>query len=86
MVMNSFRNRIFMQPMRRLSRSAKCLHLFSFNFLGGGRGGGFFFIFPLFPTCSLRVPSGFISGSQYVPKGCWIGLCCRCAEKTCMAK
>jgi hypothetical protein len=26
----------------------------------------FFFIFPLFPTCSLQVPNGFSSSSQYV--------------------
>jgi hypothetical protein len=27
-----------------------------------------FFIFPLFPICSLQVANGFQSGSQYVPK------------------
>jgi len=30
-------------------------------------GEGFFFIFPLFPTCSLQVPNGFPSGSHGVP-------------------
>jgi hypothetical protein len=29
--------------------------------------GGFFSIFPLFPTCSLQVLNGFPSSSQYVP-------------------
>jgi hypothetical protein len=32
------------------------LILFSFKFLVGG---GFFFIFPLFPTCFFQVPNGF---------------------------
>jgi hypothetical protein len=29
--------------------------------------GRIFFIFPLFPTCSLQVLNGFPSSSQYVP-------------------
>ncbi len=33
-----------------------------------GGGGRIFFIFPLFPLCSLEVPNGFLS-SQYVPQG-----------------
>jgi hypothetical protein len=40
---------------------AKWLDFFSFKFL---KGKGFFFIFPLFPTCSLQVPNEFQSGSQ----------------------
>jgi hypothetical protein len=35
-----------------------------FNFTPTGRGF-FFFIFPLFPTCSLQVPNEFQLGSQY---------------------
>jgi hypothetical protein len=68
MVTNGFGNRNFIQPMGRLSMHTKCLDLFfllSFGF--GGRGGGFFSFFLLFPVCSFEVPSGFSSGSQYVP-------------------
>ncbi len=42
------------------------IFLLSF-FLGGGE---IFFIFPVFSICSLQVPNGFPSGSQYVPQGC----------------
>jgi len=66
MVTNSFGNRNFMQPMGRLSMHSKCLDFFAFKF-GQGWGGRYFFIFPSFPICSLQVPNGFPSGSQYVP-------------------
>jgi len=59
MVMNSFGNKNFMQPMGRLSMHSKCLDFFSFRFRGGRGGGGIFFILPLFPTCSLQVPIRF---------------------------
>jgi hypothetical protein len=41
-----------MQPMGRLIRHSNCLDL-------GRKGGGIFFIFLLFSTCSLQVPNGF---------------------------
>jgi hypothetical protein len=72
MVMNSFGNRNFMQPMGRLSMHSKCLDFFLLSFGFGGEGG-FFSFFSLFPTCSLQVPNGFPSdsnmflGSQCVP-------------------
>jgi len=37
--------------------------IFFFWVLGWGEGR-FFFFFPLFPTCSLQVPNGFLSGSN----------------------
>jgi hypothetical protein len=55
--------RNFMQPMGRLNMHSKC-----FDFLGGdgGRGGGeggnFYFIFPLFPSSSQWVPNVFPQG------------------------
>jgi hypothetical protein len=80
MVTNSFNNRIFMQPMRRLSRYSKCLHFFSFNFFGGRWRIFIFFPFVpnMFPSSSqwvlIRFPICSLS-SQCVPQGCWIGLC-----------
>ncbi len=71
MVTNSFGDRNFMQPVRKLT---KCLNLFSFKFWVGGRFFfSFFFcfqhvslkfpmgshqvlnLFPMFPMCSSRV-------------------------------
>jgi hypothetical protein len=63
MVMNSFGNRNFMQPMGRLSMHSKCLDFFLFKFWIGGED--FFFIFPLFPMGSHQVPNVFPKG---VPK------------------
>jgi hypothetical protein len=40
---------------------------FIMGLLVQAKNGGFFFIFPLFPTFSLQVPYGFPSDSQYVP-------------------
>jgi hypothetical protein len=58
-----FWNRNFMQPMGRLNMPSKCLDFFSFKFWRGV-GGGNFSVF----LCSLQVPNGFPSGSQYIPK------------------
>jgi hypothetical protein len=64
MVTNSFGNKTFMQPMRRLSMHSKCLDFFSLKFwVGVGKVGRIFLIFPLFLTCSHKFPMG----SQYVP-------------------
>jgi hypothetical protein len=59
MVMNSFGNRNFMQPMGRFSKHSKCLGFFSFKFLGAGED--FFFL------CSQHVPFKFPMGSRQVP-------------------
>jgi hypothetical protein len=68
MVTNSFGNRNFMQPMGRLSMHSTCLDfIFLLSFEKEGEGERIFFNFPLFPTCSLQVPNGFPSSSQYVP-------------------
>jgi hypothetical protein len=62
MVTDSFGNRIFMQPMGRLSMHSKCLDFFLSG--GGGAGGrGRIFSFTnMFPIRSL--------GSPCVPQGC----------------
>ncbi len=65
MVTNSFGNRNFMQPMGRLSMHSKCLVFFLILKFCVRGGGGIFFIFPLFSTCSQWVPIRF---SIYVPK------------------
>jgi len=52
MVMNSFGNKNFMQPMGRLCIHSKRIVLFSFEF--GLRGRNFFTF-----LCSLLVPNGF---------------------------
>jgi hypothetical protein len=59
MVMNSFGNRNFMQPMGRLSMHSKCPDFFSFKFWGGGEEDFFHFFF---------VPNMFPSGYHQVPK------------------
>jgi hypothetical protein len=62
MVMNSFGDGNFMQPMGRLSMHSKCLDFFSFEFWVGVRGKDFFhFSF---------VPNMFLSSSQCIPQGC----------------
>ncbi len=57
MVMNSFGNRNFMQPMERLSTHSLWALFFPF---GGGLQGGFFLFFLLVPTL-------FVTCSHYVP-------------------
>jgi hypothetical protein len=58
-----FGNRNFMQPMGRLSMHSKCLDFISFKFwVVVVVVGGFFFLFPLFPTCSFQVPNVFPKG------------------------
>jgi hypothetical protein len=67
MVMNSFGNKNFMQPMGRLSMHSKCLDFFPFRFWGGeggARGGGRDFFHFAF------VPNMFPSSSQCVLQGC----------------
>ncbi len=65
MVTNSFGNRIFMQPMGRLSLHSKCL---DFIFLlGFGLVGEDYFSFSL---CSQHVPFKFLMGSQCVAQVC----------------
>jgi hypothetical protein len=59
MVMNSFGNRNFMQPMGRLNMHSKCPSFLSFEFWVG-RGGGNFFHFSF-------IPNMFPLSSQYVP-------------------
>jgi len=59
MVMNSFGNRNFMQPMGRLNMHSKCLVFFLKVFFGGG-GGRIFFLFTF-------VPNMFLSSSHQVP-------------------
>ncbi len=60
MVTNSFENRDFMQPMKRLnihSRVRVLTTFFSFDFLRGGSGDSLFFIVPIkFPSGSPIVP------------------------------
>ncbi len=58
MVTNSFGNRNFMQPMERFSMQSKCPNFLFLKFWVGGKDF-FFFIFPVFPTCSFQVPNGF---------------------------
>jgi len=53
MVMNSFENKNFMQPMGRLSMHSKCLN-FAFKFWVGGGEDFFSFFF-----CSQHVPFKF---------------------------
>jgi len=65
MVMNSFGNRNFMQPMGRFSMHSKCLDFFPFKFWIGGED--FFFSFFL---CSQHVPFKFPMGSHFVPQVC----------------
>ncbi len=48
------------------SMHSRCLDFFSFKFWVGVRGG-FFFIFPLFPICSLYVPFKSPMASHQVP-------------------
>jgi hypothetical protein len=60
MMMNSFGNRNFMQPMGRLSMPSKCLDFFPFKFWIWGGGGRTFFHFSF-------VPNMFPSSSQWVP-------------------
>ncbi len=58
MVTNNFGNRNFVQPMRRLNMHSN-FFLLSLGVGGEEGGGGFFFNFPLFLTCSLEVPIRF---------------------------
>jgi hypothetical protein len=60
MVINSFGNRNFMQPMGRLSMHSKCLGFFSFKFWVGEEDFFSFFL------CSLQVPNEFSICSQRV--------------------
>jgi hypothetical protein len=69
MVTNSFGNRNFMQPMRRLNMHSKYLDLFFYKILGGAHAGGGG-LFSFFFLCSLQVLNGFPSGSQCVPQ--WV--------------
>jgi hypothetical protein len=48
--------------MGRLNMPSKCLDFLSFKFWGVAGGNFSFFL------CSLQVPNGFPSGSQYIPK------------------
>jgi hypothetical protein len=60
MVTNSFENRDFMRPMKRLSMHSRVRVLntiFSFDFLRGGSGDSLFFL--LFPSSSHQVPQLF---------------------------
>jgi len=41
MMMNSFGNKNFIQPMRRLSMYSACLDFFSLKFWRGGDGGDY---------------------------------------------
>jgi hypothetical protein len=60
MVMTSFGNRNFMQPMGRLNMHSKCFDFIFLLSFGWGKGkGDFFFSFYLFPTCSFQVPIRF---------------------------
>jgi hypothetical protein len=63
MVMNSFGNRKFMQPMGRLSMHSTCLDFFSFKFWVGGEDF-FHLCFVPFksPMCSQYVPNMFPKG------------------------
>jgi hypothetical protein len=58
MVMKSFGNRNFMQPMGRLRMHSKCLDFFFPLSFGVGRQDFFHFSF---------VPNMFLSSSQWVP-------------------
>ncbi len=60
MVMTSFGNRNFMQPMGRLNMHSKCFDFIFLLSFGWGKGkGDFFFI--------LFVPNMFFSSSHQVP-------------------
>ncbi len=68
-MMNSSGKRKIMQPMGRPRHALKVACFFHFKVGGEGSGGwveGFFFIFPLFPMCSLYVPFMFPMGSHQV--------------------
>jgi hypothetical protein len=56
-----WRNTNFTQPMGRLSMHSKCLEFIFLLSLGEVGLWRNFFIFPLFPTCSLQVPNEFPS-------------------------
>ncbi len=73
MVMNSFGNRNFMQPMGRLSMHSKCLDFFVLKLFGAGAGWGRIFINSfvpdMFPSSSQRVPIKFLMCSPYLNWG-----------------